>query len=266
MPTPFPGMDPYLEWPDLWSSVHSRLIVATADVLVSELLPKYYVTVEERSYGQDLSSLAFSTAPDVAILNLVKPEAVPPQARSKTAMMDAATVEPVVVTVPTSIEIIERYLEVRAVESDRVVTALEILSPWNKAAGTGQTQYLRKRGRVLDSGTHLVEVDLLRGGQTMPALGYDQVSHYRILISRAEQRPEAHLLSFTIQQLIPAFALPLEAGDREPLLDLNKLFHEIYERARYDLRLNYSQEPVPPFEHDDDREWADRLLTSASLR
>ncbi|MBV8886966.1 MAG: DUF4058 family protein [Chroococcidiopsidaceae cyanobacterium CP_BM_RX_35] len=34
MPSPFPGMDPYLEQPALWSSFHSRLIVAIADAIV----------------------------------------------------------------------------------------------------------------------------------------------------------------------------------------------------------------------------------------
>ena len=33
MPTPFPGMDPYLERPGLWHEVHTRLIVAIADAL-----------------------------------------------------------------------------------------------------------------------------------------------------------------------------------------------------------------------------------------
>jgi Protein of unknown function (DUF4058) len=50
MPSPFPGMDPYLEQPTLWASFHSRLIVATlavsakqrADALAPSLRPKYY--------------------------------------------------------------------------------------------------------------------------------------------------------------------------------------------------------------------------------
>ncbi|PSR17032.1 hypothetical protein C8255_14750 [filamentous cyanobacterium CCP3] len=41
MPSPFPGMDPYLEQINLWSEFHSRLIVAIADALAPELLPKY---------------------------------------------------------------------------------------------------------------------------------------------------------------------------------------------------------------------------------
>jgi hypothetical protein len=45
MPSPFPGMDPYLEAPEFWSEVHSRLIVGTADALAPMLRPKYRVAV-----------------------------------------------------------------------------------------------------------------------------------------------------------------------------------------------------------------------------
>ena len=50
MPTPFPGMDPYLEHPGLWEDVHTRLIVAIADVLGPQVRPKYRVAVERRTY------------------------------------------------------------------------------------------------------------------------------------------------------------------------------------------------------------------------
>jgi hypothetical protein len=50
MPSPFPGMNPYLEQPIFWSEFHSRLIVAMADALAPKLLPKYYIGVETRTY------------------------------------------------------------------------------------------------------------------------------------------------------------------------------------------------------------------------
>jgi hypothetical protein len=39
-------MNPYLEQPELWSAVHSRLIVAIADNLVDHLSEQYRVEVE----------------------------------------------------------------------------------------------------------------------------------------------------------------------------------------------------------------------------
>ena len=53
MPSPFPGMDPYLEEPGLWPDVHHRLITVTSDTLAVALRPKYYVRIEERVYLSD---------------------------------------------------------------------------------------------------------------------------------------------------------------------------------------------------------------------
>ena len=65
MPTPFPGMDPYLERADIWPNVHSSLIVAIRDYLVPILRPKYYVAVEERVVHSGPEDLSFSLRPDV---------------------------------------------------------------------------------------------------------------------------------------------------------------------------------------------------------
>lgn len=58
MPSPFPGMNPYLEHPARWQEFHDRLIVAIADELGPKLRPKYRAAVEERIYedaGNDLT-------------------------------------------------------------------------------------------------------------------------------------------------------------------------------------------------------------------
>src|SRR6516165_1000321 len=55
MPSPFPGMDPYLEDPGLWPDVHSTLIAVAREFLAQQLRPKYTVRIEDRVYvsGQD---------------------------------------------------------------------------------------------------------------------------------------------------------------------------------------------------------------------
>ena len=53
MPSPFPGMDPYLEEPGLWPDVHHNLITFAARFLTQQLRPKYYARVEERVYISD---------------------------------------------------------------------------------------------------------------------------------------------------------------------------------------------------------------------
>ncbi len=134
----------------------------------------------------------------------------------------------------------------------KVVTVLEILSPWNKGL----------RGEVLNSCTNLVEIDLLRaerGFVNKPA------DYYHILVSAAAMRPRAHSYPFTVSQPIPAFHLPLQADDEWPVLDLNTILHELYDRAGYDMRINYRSEPIPPFEGDA-AIWVDTVLRDAELR
>ena len=90
-------------------------------------------------------------------------------------------------------------------------------------------------------------------------------SHYRILISRAEQRPRAVLLPFNVRHPIPSFRLPLQPGDDEPLVDVNHLLHLLYDRAGYDLRINYRVDADAPLA-EADAVWADALLRAAGWR
>nr|WP_233786986.1 DUF4058 family protein [Dulcicalothrix desertica] len=169
------------------------------------------------------------------------------------------------VTLPIAEEIKERYLEVKRVETKEVVTTIEILSPKNKRSGEGRSAYETKRQRVLSSNTHLVEVDLLRGGVPLPIIGTTIKSHYRILVSRSERRPQADLYAFNIQNPIPSFLLPLREGDVEPILDLQTILNELYDRASYDLVIDYHQEPVPGLSKTD-KDWLDTLLRTQGLR
>lgn len=258
MPTPFPGMDPYLELSSLWPDVHNRLIVQIADALTPRLRPRYYVAIEERTCLVSPSDLVFAGRADVAVVRPV-PEPVPLQPSV------AGGSSPVIVDVPLPDEVHETYLEVRPTGQARVVTLLEILSPANKHLGDGRDQYLRKRLSVLGSMTNLVEIDLLRAGQPMPFSGYSEHSDYRILVSRACQRPRAELLPFALRQPIPSFRVPLLPGDEEPEIALDQLLHTLYDRAGYDLRINYHVAPEPPLD-DDDQTWADELLRASGVR
>ena len=65
-------------------------------------------------------------------------------------------------------------------------------------------------------------------------------SDYRILISRGATRPKAKLVTFNVRQPIPSIPIPLLPEDGEPDLDLRAVFHALYDRARFDLRLNHA--------------------------
>ncbi|MFH7024372.1 MAG: DUF4058 family protein [Heteroscytonema crispum UTEX LB 1556] len=261
MPSPFPGMNPYLENPELWAEVHSRLIIAIADAIAPELRPKYRVAVEKRIYQMTDENSVLVGIPDV----VVKRSLTTTQKELLNIAVASPPAKPVTVNIPIPEEVREAYLEVREVGTGEVVTAIEVLSPKNKRPGEGRKAYQSKRQQILGSLTHLVEIDLLRGGEPMPILGNQIKSDYRILVSRSESRPKAELYPFGLQEKIPAFLLPLRRGDREPLVDLQVLIHGVYDRAGFDLAVDYTCEPVPSLA-DDVAAWAIALLQEQGLR
>lgn len=239
MSTPFPGMDPYLE-----------------------LRPRYRVAIEQYSYLPDSSSGEEEIGyPDV--LAIASRQNEPPPASStdssSMALAGAVVVSPLVGELPMPTEIVQRYLEVRTVKTREVVTVMEILSPANKTSKAGREQYNRKRLKILKSMTNLVEIDLLRVGKPLPMKVAGQ-SNYRIVISRSWQRPRADVYLFSIREPIPDFSIPLRQGEPEPTLPLNKLLHELYDQANYDLTIDY-QDPPEPQLLDEDAEWAKKLLS-----
>ena len=258
MPTPFPGMDPYLERAGMWEEVRTRLIVAMADALGPHVRPKYRMGVEQRTY------LAVMT-PDEYVL-VGKPDvlvvASRHQAQFAPASGIAVSVTPHVAELPMPEEITERYLVVREVVTGEVITVIKLLSPTNKLTREGRLQYERKRLQVLGSATHLIEIDLLRAGTPFPFRVRDPAarSDYRILVSRAHHRPQAEVYLFTIRDPTPAIPVPLQPGEAEPLLALNDLVHEVYDRAGYDLTMDYHQSPPPPPMSEQDVAWMQQLL------
>lgn len=241
-------MDPYLEQPSLGPNVHSSLIIAIRDDLAPILRPRYYVAVEERMVSLEPDDLLFAVRPDIAVVSSQVAEDTGATARENVGRIVTAAL-------PMSEQVRETYLEIRAGHGNQVVTVLEILSPTNKLPGEGRRQYEQKRLGLLATQTHLVEIDLLRAGQPMPMPGYAGRSDYRILISRAEKRPLADLLPFSVREPIPTFHVPLQPDDEEPELDLNRLLHALYDRAGYDLRIDYAAAPEPPL-LDEDATWA----------
>jgi hypothetical protein len=169
------------------------------------------------------------------------------------------------VRVPLPDEVRETYLEVRETGTDYVITVVEILSPTNKRPGRGRRIYEDKRLDVLATRTHLVEIDLMRAGEPMPIMGNDSTSDYRILVSRGDCRPDATLYVFGVRQSIPLFPLPLKPADQEPVVDLGRLLHDLYDQASYDLRLDYTGEPDPPLP-EAEAAWANQLLRQQGLR
>lgn len=252
MPSPFPGMNPFIEQPELWSEFHSRMIVAIADTLDDLLNRNYRVAVEKRVYLSQDDEQVLIGIPDVAVTSSSEN---PPIDSSRHSV---AIAEPQIVELPQPKEVQERYLEIREGSTGAVVTAIELLSPKNKRSGTGRDAYLQKRQQVLGSRTNFVEIDLLRGGRPLPMKG-NLASDYRILISRSRDRPQAQLYGFNLGQEIPAFGVPLQTDETEPILQLQPLISRIYDRARFELAIDYGQVLSPQL-NDAEQAWVQEYL------
>jgi Protein of unknown function (DUF4058) len=239
MPSPFPGMNPYLEHPELFPGVHHYLISEIARFLSPQLRPKYRVAVEVRMYETTDDNSLVIGIPDVTVKSRNLQDLNVTNITNVAVAPTKVNSEPVKVKIPMPIAVKEGYLEVREVGTEKLITTIEILSPANKRQGKGRNMYEEKREQVLASRTNLVEIDLLRRGNSMPIFENDTHSSYRILVCRGDSRPNADLYAFNLPDVIPSFPLPLRAGDTEPILDLQNLLNNVYDLYGYDLVVNY---------------------------
>ncbi|EDX74636.1 hypothetical protein MC7420_6114 [Coleofasciculus chthonoplastes PCC 7420] len=242
----FPGMNPYLERPDIWPEIHYGLISGLMRTLNPVLNPKYRAAVDKRVY---LDSVLVGI-PDTTVIQQTPN-------RTTTSTSAAVLSQPERVAIPMLEEVTERFLEIREVATRNVITVIEVLSPKNKRSGEGRSQYLKKRQTLLSSQTHLVEIDLLRSGESMPVQG-GCIADYQILVSRANERPAAERYPFDLREPIPVFLLPLSAAEVEPAIDLAALLEQASQEAALDLVIDYSMPPEPPLS-EDDMTWLDTL-------
>jgi hypothetical protein len=262
MPSPLPGMDLYLEQPAFGASFHSRFVVAMADAIEVLLDPAYYVEVEVRTYLSEADGSMLIGIPDAVVA-----QAADLSTRVNPAMASVAVQSrPQRVTVPLPETVKERYLEIRELETGTVVTAIELLPPANKRPGPGRNTYEAKRRQILGSSTHLVELDLLRGGQPMAVVGHTADTPYRILISASSQRPAADLYGVLLQEPLPTIPIPLKPDHAPILLNLQAVLDGIYDRGRYHSRIDYTQPPPTPALTPDAQTWLEEVLKQAGYR
>ena len=250
MPSPFPGMDPFLESQE-WEDFHTRLITAFSDRLSPTIEPNYLVRVERRVYLESVGGEPESMRrADIAVVAVDAGPAgggsavgvCSPQVAGMTAECE----------LPMPIERQETYLVIRDRETMRVVTVIELLSPANKRSrGDGRHEYMMKRQEILSSPTHLVELDLLRGGMRLPVVGTLPSGDYYAIISRAKRRPKCEVYAWKLSDSLPVIPIPLKVGDPDASVSLQEVFDTVYQRARYDLSVNYNAPLDPPLAPDE---------------
>ena len=258
MPSLFPGMDPFLEH-QVSHEFHQLFTVGIAEVLVPALRPRYVARIEERVYLQyEPRESSGPVRPDVTVLRETSPERGGP--RGGTAVLT----EPLLIPLPMPEEVKEAYLEVWLRETHEVIAVIEVLSPSNKRAGSeGQREYLAKREAVLRSRTHLVEIDLLRGGDRMPTAKPLPPCDYVALVSRGNRRPMASVWAFTLRHRLPVIPIPLAGQDPDVPLDLQEVFNRVYDRAGYDYSIDYATPLELPLAAAD-QEWAAELIADTA--
>jgi hypothetical protein len=259
MPSPFPGMDPFIEG-HIWRDFHVSIIIAIRDLLVPVIRPRYFVRTEERVYlDYDM---------DDGRSRHIIPDLLIGEPRTQTAYSGAGggvstiTVQPVNITLPMPEEVKQRYLVIRDSASQRIVTVIEVLSPANKrAGGADRALYLAKRDEVLMGGANLVELDLLRGGRRLPSQEPLPPADFYAIVCRASERPRASAFPWTLRQPLPTIPIPLADGDPDVPLALQAALTTLYDRAGYDYSLNYSGDVDPPLP-DADLTWCQDILRS----
>lgn len=259
MPSPFPGMDPYLEAPNLWEDFHQNLAIQIQHQLAPQIRPRYVARVERRvSYDEITLSQPQVIRPDVSILDTRER-----MVREATARIAPA---PFVVETTLQVEISLWTVELRSVTEGYLVTAIEILSPVNKRRGhEAFDEYRRKRQALLRSSANLMEIDLLRAGERWSFSSKLPEAPYFVFLSRETNRTRVEIWPLRLQEPIPLMPVPLREPDRDVPLDLGKAIREIYDATAYDLTINYHTPPPKPDLAQQDARYVEQLLRNQSV-
>ena len=253
MPSPFPGMDPYLEG-SLWMSIHSQLTAEIARQL-APAAPKYLALTTERFVLDETSDVYVATTsiyPDVSVVDTGAKSSGPG---------GVATAAPIRLATVVPIRVPHVMVEIRETASRRLVTAIEVLSPTNKCS-EGREEYLAKRRRILLSTAHLIEIDLLRQGQRVPMQQPLPDAPYFVMLNRAEERPITEVWPIQLDEHLPAVPVPLLPDDADVSLDLQQALTNVYDLLGYDLAIDYSGPPELPL-RPDQAAWAEKCLHNA---
>lgn len=251
MPSPFPGMNPYLEQPRVWHDFHERFLPAIADHLAGQADPRYVVKIDEHVFIHEIDGggSALLGRADVSVARQGK--------RSGRDASLAVLEAPCEVLLPdVDVERLS-YVEIRDRDSWTLVTVIELLSPSNKQIGKDREQFVSKRSQLLSSRVHYVEIDLLRGD---PRLPFDDLPdcEYYALVSRCEDRPRGSLWPVRLRDPLPVIPVPLYSPSADLSLDLQFLLHRVYDSARYQNWI-YTRGPIPPLSADD-AFWSRQIL------
>lgn len=244
MPCPFPGMDPYIERPEIWPDFHDSLITAIRGAIQPLLRPRYAALTQDRLYVVEAGR---PVRPDLAIVQAATHRPRGPH-ESGTAILEPDS--------PAVFELLREEIRqplihiIEPAAGNRVVTAIEVLSPDNKASGAGRVSYLRKRDEFWEGGVNLVEIDLLRSGQATVRLSVERLEElrpwrYLVAVTRTwALRQEVYAVP--LDHRLPRVGIPLAENEPDITLDLQAALAHCWEEGPYPELLHY--DGLPPGE------------------
>lgn len=264
MPSPFPGMDPWLERPAVFPSVHNSLITYLQAAINAALPPGYVAGSDSRMYVDP----ELRRVPDIGVFgpsDEMGETAVAVETLAHAGLLAAATE-----AVSDPVE--ELYLSIRSVEDDRRVTAVEVVSPANKKAGEdGRVSYQQKQGEFKLSRVNLVELDLIRGGPHTTAIPEARLRavapdcDYHVSVMVAGSPIHYFVAPIKLAGPLPKVPIPLDAGVAPVTIDLQAVFDRCYDEGGFAKRAKYArQRPDPPLPPEQ-LAWAEGVLRAKGL-
>jgi hypothetical protein len=257
MPSPFPGMDPWLEEEEVFPDFHERLLVHISEVLNVRMPTGYIATIKNLVWTDDVQRREL----DVSLLSR-KPK--PRWADVTTVATLPGLAELGVPDVPPDVEM--PYLEILSPTGKRLVTAIEILSLSNKTTGNGRQAYLDKQEEYRLGGVNIVEIDLLRGGLHTVAtprrrfeLHFSFAFSYLVSVWLAGPRERYLGTAIALEQPLPTISIPLDQNVQPVAVELQPLLDRVYDAGRYSDLANYRKTLSPPLTPDQ-HVWAQQIL------
>ena len=259
MPSPFPGMDPFLEDPQIFPDFHGSFVPYLRAALQEALPSPYFASLGERVW---IEASERPIGPDVTITHPRKTPSggavslLPPPGSSRIQLF----------RVPHD-ERRETFIEIFTGrrESRRLVTSIELLSPTNKTFGPGRDLYLQKQREILAGQVHLVEIDLLRAGKHSTAVPerlivsgepYD----YHVCVHQYDFFEDYLVYPILLSERLPSVGFPLLPQDQPVTVDLQAVFNRCYDDGQYQREINYQKDAIVPPLSEAKQEWVDELL------
>lgn len=272
MPSPFPGMDPYLETTDWFPDLRSSLI-HHVKARLNRVLPESYYAQSDYRYWFEYSRRYI----DPGIEDVRSARKARQGRYDRVVVAEPQPAGPLIVSVETTVHgpFKQAFLEVRRWRGKKVrlITAIEILSPYNKQIGNpSRGQYVERQRQVLREDAHLVEIDLLRGGIDTAAVPRDVVAakagpfDYSVSIHRFDQPKDFRVIPISMMQRLPEIPIPLLPGDPDVPVDLQAAFDQAYDIGPFGREIEYEKDRIVPRLDATQAAWAAKLIKKRKRR